>query len=104
MSADERTRQLARLLGLPREADSARVAQAAAADPGGLAVALAAEAAENDDVTSAAAAVEYLELRLRFFGALIPPEVGEAVRHRFAELVAAWDEIRPQGGEHSGRS
>lgn len=104
MSADERTRQLARLLGLPRDADATRAVQAAAGDPGGLAAALVAEAAENDDVTSAAAAVEYLELRLRFFGELIPPEVAEAVRRRFAELAAAWDRIGPQGSGLPGRS
>lgn len=103
MSADERTRQLARLLGLPREADSTRAAEAAADATERLAAALAAEAAENDDVTSAAAALDYLELRLRFFGELIPPEVGEAVRRHFAELVASWERIGPQGAEPPGR-
>lgn len=101
MPGDERIRQLARLLGLPRDADAALVAAQAAARPGDLAAALVAEAAENDDVTSTAAAQEYLELRLRFFGAILPPSAQEEVRRRFAVLVAAWDRLGAQRlGDH----
>lgn len=97
MPPDERVRQLARLLGLRRGAGGEEVSAAARERPEVLAAALAAEAAENDDVTSAEAARDYLELRLRFFGELVGPPVDAAVRRRFDELVSRWERLTPPG-------
>lgn len=95
MPPDERFRQLARLLGLPRDVREEQLADAVQRRPEVLAAALAAEAAENDDVTSAEAARDYLELRLRYFGELLAPAVVATVRRRFAELVSRWERLAP---------
>ena len=80
---DLRLIQAARLLGLDRATLTEAAATAAiGAEPAVFGQALFAEAAENDDVTSGAAALDYLETRLRFFGDLVthPEAVREAFR------------------------
>ncbi|OAI42508.1 hypothetical protein AYO38_11430 [bacterium SCGC AG-212-C10] len=90
--SDIRLVQLARLLSarehsLPIEEVRAR----AAADTGRLATTLLAEAADSDDVLSAADAIAFLEDRLHFFGDALSRSTADRVRHDFAELVRQWD-------------
>lgn len=86
---DLRLIQAARLLGLDRATLTEAAARAAiAAAPAVFGQALFAEAADNDDVTDAAAALDYLETRLRFFGDLVQHPV--AVREAFRVLTLAW--------------
>ena len=90
MTADIRLIHAARMLGLPIATltpESAR--DAIAARPADFASALFEEAAGNDDVTSAAAALDYLETRLAFFGDLTG-EATASVRRDFASHLAAW--------------
>ena len=78
------------MLRLDRATLTEAVARAAiSAAPDVFGQALFAEAAENDDVTSGPAALDYLETRLRFFGELVPHP--EAVREAFRVLTLAWD-------------
>ena len=68
--------------------------EAAAAIAGRIddfAVALFAEAAASDDVTSAESAIEYCDDRLASFEGMISGHVAEAIRTRFAVLVRAWE-------------
>jgi hypothetical protein len=79
------------MLGLARGSLDARSASAAiAARRPDFVAALVAEAADNDDVTSAEAALEYLDGRLRFFGDLVGGADGEAIRASFVSATAAW--------------
>jgi hypothetical protein len=78
------------MLGLPRDAGAAELAEAVAAHADELAGALFAEAADNDDVTGAEAALVYLEDRLVFFGDCIGPEEGAVIRREFARRLSAW--------------
>jgi hypothetical protein len=87
-SRDLRLVQLARILESPG-IDEAEARAAISGDPTRFAAALLAEAADNDDVTSSAAAMDYLETRLAFFGDLAADAA--AVREAFAHRVAGWD-------------
>lgn len=91
MAVDLRLLQVARLLALPAGLTAAAARAAIAARPADFAAGLVAEAADNDDVISAAAARDYLEARLHDFGELVPWPAGDAVRAAFAALVTAWD-------------
>lgn len=85
-------------MGLDREtitADSARTA--IASDPVRFADALFEEAAASDDVTSEAAALNYLEGRLSFFADLLDVPAPNTVRTRFAERLEAWETIPGRG-------
>ncbi len=87
---DLRLIQIARLLGLDRDTLTETAARAAiAAAPAAFATVLFAEAADNDDVTSATAALDYLETRLLFFGELVPHP--DSVREAFRVLTLAWE-------------
>lgn len=77
------------MLGQPG-IDEAQARAAILAAPDAFAAALFAEAADNDDVVSSAAALEYLETRLSFLGDLIG-DAGAAIREAFRRRVAAWD-------------
>jgi hypothetical protein len=91
-SGDLRTVQVARLLGLAHRDVSEEAARAAiAAQVQELGAALFREAVDNDDVISSEAALDYLEVRLSFFGDLIAPNARLAVRAAFAELLAKWE-------------
>lgn len=103
-TGDEAAVQLARLLGLPRTAPPETLRERVARDPVLLAEALVAEAAENDDVLSAADALGYLELRLRFFDDLVPETARATLRDAFAARVAAWDRFGTPEEPASGRS
>lgn len=84
-------------MGLDRETISAESARTAiASDPLRFADALFEEAAASDDVTSEAAALNYLEGRLSFFGELLDVPVPNTVRTRFAERLGAWESIEGQ--------
>ncbi|MEP7214601.1 MAG: hypothetical protein ABI782_00010 [Anaerolineaceae bacterium] len=86
---DPRLVQLSRILKLPLATETAAQA-AVSARPGQLADQLFLEAAASDDVTSADAAIAYLQLRLNYFGGLVTAAAASAIRARFAERVAAW--------------
>lgn len=90
LPADPRLRQAARLLGL-HEVDAPSARQAFADDPAALALALVAEAAASDDVTSSTSALDYLETRLAYLGDLLDRATVLAVRAHFREAVAGWD-------------
>jgi hypothetical protein len=95
---DERLVQLARIMGLDRGETTEDTARTAiAADPNRLADELFAEAAASDDVTSEAAALDYLEGRIAFFGDLLDVPVPNTVRTRFAERLEAWSAIEGRG-------
>ncbi len=89
MAANPRLAQLSRMLGvgLPTVADARRLI---AADPARLSAALVREAADSDDVTSAPAAMDYLESRLADLGEFLDDATSEAVRRPFSAHVAAW--------------
>jgi hypothetical protein len=89
---DIRHVQLARILSLPRETTPAAVENAARAMPGALADAFFSEAADNDDVTGAAGALDYLETRLTFFQEILGETTAEAVRDGFARRLEAWSD------------
>lgn len=87
---DPRLLGLLRLLGLealPAEGSLAAIVRSRAPE---LGAALAAEAAESDDVMDADSAAAYLELRMHFLAGLIPADVRPTVRKAFAERVAGW--------------
>ena len=86
---DPRLVQLSRILKTPLESEAAAQA-AVSARPDALADQLFLEAAASDDVTSADAALVYLELRLKYFGGIVDAAAAAAIRARFAERVAAW--------------
>ena len=92
-SRDLRLVQLARLLNRAIESESDAV-RAIAHDPATLGAALVDEAAQNDDVVSSAAALDYLDTRLAFFGPLVGDR-SNAVREAFAERLEAWDSPKP---------
>jgi hypothetical protein len=86
--------QLARMLGLPLATLTPESACAAIASrPGDFAATLFSEAADNDDVTSAPAALDYLGARLAYFGDLVG-DAGGDVRRAFASLLEAWTRER----------
>ena len=90
MASDPRLRQLSRIYN--RTLETAADARAAImASPGVLASALFLEAAASDDVTSTAAATEYLESRLAELAPFTGATDGE-IRRQFDALVACWDE------------
>jgi hypothetical protein len=92
VASDVRLIQLSRMLNLALpglDRDGAR--QAIAVRPDMMASALFSEAADNDDVISAEAALQYLEDRLSYFGDYVPAECAEEIRTRFKELVSAWE-------------
>ena len=92
MATDIRLVQLARILGLPGETLTADAARAAiAARPADVASAFFHEAADNDDVISVAAALDYLEGRLAFFGDLIPASGAAPIRESFRTAVESWE-------------
>ena len=86
---DPRFVQLSRILKTPIESDAAARA-AVSARPSQLADQLFLEAVASDDVTSADAALAYLQLRLGYFSGLVSPAAAAAIRARFAERVSAW--------------
>ena len=89
--SDLRLVQLARMLSLPGEGLNILGARAAiAARPADFADALFAEAAQNDDVTSTTAALEYLEARLLEFAGLLGLDALASVRRAFGARLAAW--------------
>lgn len=90
MERDLRLVQLTRLLGRPLTTEEAAVAAIRCA-PGELAAGLFAEAADNDDVTSVAAARDYLETRLAYFAGLLDTATAESVREGFAQRLRAWE-------------
>jgi hypothetical protein len=57
---------------------------------GEFAVALFQEAAASDDVTSAAAAIEYVDDRLKTFDAILDPETASLIRVEFVRLLESW--------------
>jgi len=90
MASDPRLRQLSRIYD--RILETAADARAAiTAGPGVLASALFLEAAASDDVTSIAAANDYLESRLAELALFTDAATGE-IRRQFGALVARWDE------------
>lgn len=86
---DPRLVQLSRILKTPIESEAAAQA-AVSARRAQLADQLFLEAVASDDVTSADAALAYLQLRLGYFSGLIIPTAEPAIRARFAQRVAAW--------------
>ncbi|MEO6397644.1 MAG: hypothetical protein ABIP13_04180, partial [Tepidiformaceae bacterium] len=64
--------------------------EAVSARPATLADQLFLEAGASDDVTSQESAVDYLELRLAYFGTLLDGAASTAIRARFFERIAAW--------------
>lgn len=88
---DLRLVQLSRILGqLDRYLSASQASAAIVADPARFASVLFDEAAQNDDVTSSAAALDYLEARLAFFGDLVAP-AEDSIRAEFRSRLAAWD-------------
>ena len=88
--ADIRLIQLARIFGVAKVEDEGSARALIAARSAAFADALFAEAADNDDVTSSRAALDYLDGRLAEFSGLI--EIGTAgqVRAAFMTRLAAW--------------
>lgn len=87
---DPRLAGLARLLGLqslPAGDDLALLLASRATD---LGAALAAEAAESDDVVDAASAAGYLDLRLNLLGDTIPAAARQLLRDEFERRTAGW--------------
>jgi hypothetical protein len=84
--------QLSRMLGVPvEELEQRDLAQTIEDSVGTLAEAFFHEAADSDDVTSIETGMEYLEVRLAYFGELVRPAAAEAIRARFRELVESWE-------------
>ena len=84
--------QLSRMLGVPvEELEQRDLAQTIEDSVGMLAEAFFHEAADSDDVTSIDTGMEYLEVRLAYFGELVRPATAEAIRQRFRELVESWE-------------
>lgn len=83
------------MLGQPG-IDAARATALIAEDPSVFAAGLLAEAADNDDVTSAEAALGYFEDRLRYFTGIIEPGVAAALRAEFTRRLAAWGAMGEQ--------
>jgi len=91
MAADVRLIQVARILGLRPlglTRDAARDAIAMRAPEMALAFFL--EAADSDDVTGAASALDYLEGRIDFFGDLITPAAVAVMQTAFREKLRSW--------------
>lgn len=93
--------QLSRMLGMPVDVLEHQVRTQALANTiedsvGTLAEAFFHEAADSDDVTSIETGMDYLEVRLAYFGELVRPAAAEAIRGRFAELVESWAEDAPR--------
>jgi hypothetical protein len=94
---DIRLVQAARMMGLNRDQVTENSARTAiASDALHFADELFLEAVASDDVTSEASALDYLEVRLAFFGDLLDIPVPNTVRTRFAERLEAWSAIEPQ--------
>ncbi len=92
MPGDVRLIQLARILALDPATLSHDAARAAISErPADLASAILREAADNDDVTSTAAALDYLESRLAELGDLIDEQAAVAIREGFARRLRAWE-------------
>ena len=90
-SRDIRIVQLSRMLGLAADvADYGSASSAIARDPAAFANALFDEAVQNDDVLSRESALDYLEMRLAFFGEVTTGHEA-AVRDAFRRRLAAWD-------------
>ena len=90
---DIRLVQLARMLSLPAAGlDAATARRLIAERTGDFAGAIFAEAAQNDDVTSTTAALEYLEARLLEFGDLVDDNVTAAALAAFGVRLAAWEQ------------
>jgi hypothetical protein len=92
VAADIRLIQVARILGLQPlglEHEGARDAITMRAPEVALAFFL--EAADSDDVTDVASALDYLEGRISFFGDLIAPDVAEVIRTGFREKLQRWE-------------
>ena len=84
--------QLSRMLGMPvDELEGQDLAQTIEDSVGTLAEAFFHEAADSDDVTSIDTGMEYLEVRLAYFGEFVRPAAAEAIRARFRELVETWE-------------
>jgi len=82
--------QLSRIYG--RDIVSGEDARSAiSASPAVLADALFAEAADSDDVTSLASALDYLEARLAFLGPLVEPPAASEIRDAFRMRLRAWE-------------
>ena len=89
--SDIRLVQVARMLDPGSHTVAEAVARAAiTARPGEFARALLEEAAANDDVTSPAAAMEYLETRLADLNMLVTVTAETAIRAEFARLLGSW--------------
>lgn len=82
--------QLSRIYDRPlgSEADARA---AIGADPGVLANALFAEAADSDDVTSIESARDYFEGRLAFLADNVPGAAVASLRATFEERLRAWE-------------
>jgi hypothetical protein len=92
MASDVRILQVARILDLSLPGLTPDDVRAAVAlRPGELARALFFEAADNDDVTSTGAALDYFESRLGELGDLVPPEAVDEVRGAFRQQLEAWE-------------
>lgn len=86
---DPRLVQLGRILNTP--IDSIADARAAVSvRPEDVAEALFLEAAASDDVTSAVAALDYLETRLAYLGDIVEPSAAAHIRNHFRERISAW--------------
>jgi hypothetical protein len=91
VATDIRLLQLGRILGLPAETlTPAAAGQAIAERTSDLAAAFFHEAADNDDVISIEAALDYLDGRLAFFGALIPAPANRSIRAFFRASLESW--------------
>jgi hypothetical protein len=91
MATDVRLTQLARILDLPPSSLTPEVARAViSARAEDFADELFVEAANNDDVTSIEAALDYLESRLADFGDLVEPDAAARVRAAFGQRLSAW--------------
>jgi hypothetical protein len=91
-TADPRLIQLSRMLGVPlEELEQRDLAQTIEDSVGTLAEAFFHEAADSDDVISIESGMEYLEVRLAYFGEFMRPAAAEAIRARFGDLIASWE-------------
>ena len=90
MTGEIRLTQLSRIFATPITDDETARA-AITARLGDFASALFLEAADSDDVTNAATALDYVEDRLAYFGPLVPPPVAVVIRAAFIERLKAWE-------------
>ena len=90
MPGEQRLIQLSRMFATPIKDDEA-ARTVIETRPGDFASAVFLEAADSDDVTSRATALDYLATRLADFHGLIEPDVAAKVREAFETRTRAWE-------------